>query len=120
MHKGPLDMEVVQELLDLGDGGDPELLVDLIEVFLEDGPAKVQTIMDGLEEGDLDKVERAAHSLKDSSRNLGAVDLQDSAELFQVASREKATDRLQDSVGTLRANFASAETALRDLLEQHC
>ncbi len=120
MLEGPLDMEVVQELLDLGDGGDPGLLVDLIRMFLEDGPTKLQTILDGLTEGDLDKVERAAHSLKEFSGILGAVDLQDSAEIFQIASRVEAPDRLQDSVGTLSANFASAENSLRDLLEQHC
>ena len=119
MLQGPLEMDVIQELLDLGDGGDPELLVDLIQMFLEDGPVKLQKILDGVCEGDLEKIERAAHSLKGSSGNLGAVALQDSAEIFQVASREKATDRMHDSVEKLSADFTSAETALRDLLEQY-
>lgn len=119
MMNGPLDMEVIEELLDLGDGGDPELLVDLIRMFLENAPSKLESILDGVSEGDWEKVERAAHSLKSSSGNLGAVDLQDCADLFQVASRKEAADRLEESVAKLSKDFSTATDALRDLLKQY-
>ena len=34
-----LDMSVIEELLALSGDGDPELLLDLISIFLDDGPA---------------------------------------------------------------------------------
>jgi hypothetical protein len=33
-----LDMSVVEELLSFADDGDPELVLDLIQMFLDDGP----------------------------------------------------------------------------------
>ena len=67
-----LDHTVLDELLSFADDGDPELLVDLIQMFLEDGPSKVAAVSQGLAIGDFDMAERAAHSLKGSSGNLGA------------------------------------------------
>ena len=41
-----INMEVVDELLSLSEDGDPELLVDLIQMYLEDGPRKLEEIVD--------------------------------------------------------------------------
>lgn len=115
----PVNMEVIQELLDLSDGGDPELLIDLIEMFLEDSPIKMAAIQEGLETTDWEMVERAAHSLKGSSGNLGAVRLQDHAELFQVASREDSPEKLHAELGELQERFTEARQALQTILCEH-
>jgi HPt (histidine-containing phosphotransfer) domain-containing protein len=112
-------MDVIQELLDLGDGGDPELLIDLIEMFLEDSPQKMAAIGEGLETGDWEMVERAAHSLKGSSGNLGAIRLQAYAELFQLASREEGPEKLLGEFDELRERFTEARQALHDILSEH-
>ena len=114
-----LDMSVVEELLSFADDGDPELLVDLIQMFLEDGPHKVQTIVEGLDEGDFEKVERAAHSLKGSSGNLGAHLLQDSCEKMQIASRQHELDEVKQLTPRISANYADAEVALKKLLDSY-
>lgn len=116
---GQIDMSVVQELLDLSDDGDPELLIDLIQMFLEDGPSRVQSILEGLAEGDLEKVERAAHSLKGSAGNLGARKVQDIAEQLQVSSRQGDADVVKGQVESLPQAFAAAEQDFRELLEQY-
>jgi HPt (histidine-containing phosphotransfer) domain-containing protein len=110
-----LDMSVVEELLSLSDDGDPELLLDLIQMFLDDGPAKVQAVTEGLQAGDFDKMERAAHSLKGSSGNLGARRLQNVCEGLQLASRDKRLDESRGLAGQLRDVFAEAEAALREV-----
>lgn len=114
-----LDMSVVEELLSISDDGDPELLLDLIQMFLEDGPAKIAALDEGLASGDFDKAERAAHSLKGSSGNLGARLLQHACEEMQLATRYH---RLADSVRLqpqVRIRFAEAEAALRQLLDSY-
>ncbi|MCA8974463.1 MAG: Hpt domain-containing protein [Planctomycetes bacterium] len=111
-----LDMSVVEELLSFADDGDPELLVDLIQMFLEDGPSKVKAITEGLEEGDMEKVERAAHSLKGSSGNLGARHLQDSCEKMQIASRQHQVEQVREITPEIVSTYADAEVALRALL----
>lgn len=110
-----LDMSVVEELLSFADDGDPELLLDLIRMFLDDGPSKVRAVTEGLLAGDFDKMERAAHSLKGSSGNLGAKLLQDVCEQIQVTARNHQLDPLRPLAAELVANYAQAEQALRGL-----
>ena len=114
-----LDMSVVEELLALVDDGDPELLVDLIQLFLDDSPSKVRAITEGLAENDLDKIERAAHSLKGSSGNLGAVLLQETCDRMQLASRRHETAAVRLLVPAVVANYSATETALRQLLTSY-
>lgn len=110
-----LDMQVIEELLSFSDDGDAELLLDLIQMFLDDGPTKVQSITEGLTAGDFEKMERAAHSLKGSSGNLGAKQLQDACEKMQLASRGHQLDDARQLAQDISAAFADADQALRTL-----
>ena len=110
-----LDMSVVEELLSFSDDGDPELLMDLIQMFLEDGPAKVAAVQEGLAAGDFEKAERAAHSLKGSSGNLGARGLQNVCEELQLATRYHKLDDSKRLAPQLTQRFAEAEVALKKL-----
>lgn len=111
-----LNMEIIDELLALSDDGDPELVVDLIQMFLADGPAKLRSIQSGFSSGDLHQVEQAAHSLKGSAGNLGAVAVQNHCEAIQVATRSQRTEGLKLMVDALSRDFRDAEAELKDLL----
>jgi HPt (histidine-containing phosphotransfer) domain-containing protein len=110
-----LDMTVVEELLSFSDDGDPELLLDLILMFLDDGPAKIQSITEGLAAGDFQKMERAAHSLKGSSGNLGARLLQEACEQMQIATRNHKLEETRKLAAEMAQRFTEAEAALRQL-----
>lgn len=114
-----LDMSVLEELMSFADDGDPELLVDLVHMFLEDGPSKVKAVIQGLELGDFDKAERAAHSLKGSSGNLGARRLQDVCEKLQNSTRHHQLSESQQLVPELSSSYAEAEVALRKVLADY-
>jgi len=118
MHQ-VLDMSVVEELLSFADDGDPELLLDLIQMFLDDSPTKIKSITEGSATGDFDKMERASHSLKGSSGNLGARLLQEACEQMQLASRSHKLEEARKITTQLVANYAQAETALRNLLRSY-
>lgn len=70
-----LDMRILNELRELGGEDDPALIGELIEIFLSDAPQRLEEIAKGLSRGDLQSVERAAHTLKSSSANIGAIGL---------------------------------------------
>ncbi len=53
-------------------GGDSTLLQELIEVFLDEGPALLQAIRSALENRDGPLLRRSAHTLKGSLRIFGA------------------------------------------------
>lgn len=114
-----IDMAVVDELLSLSGDGDPELLVDLIKMFLDDGPEKVQTITEGLAAGDLEAVERAAHALKGSAGSLGAVLVQRDCENLQVSSRNGDRERVEALARDLLGHFQEARAELEALLSRY-
>lgn len=117
MHE-VLDMAVVDELLSLTDDGDPELLLDLIQLFLADGPVKIEAVVHGLAERDFDKMERAAHSLKGSSGNLGAHLLQHCCEQMQLATRRHDLAASRELAPLIQSRFEEACAALRSLRDR--
>jgi HPt (histidine-containing phosphotransfer) domain-containing protein len=66
----PLDEGVIENLLDLGGS---EMLAELSEMFLEDAGSGLVVLRKAAEEGDAPSVERAAHTLKGASGNMGAL-----------------------------------------------
>lgn len=114
-----LDMQVVEELMSLSDDGDPELLLDLITLFLDDGPGKVASIEQGLANGDFEQMERGAHALKGSAGNLGAKLLQGVCEQMQQATRLHRLSEAQQLTGQLQQRFVEAKAALQDLQHRY-
>lgn len=114
-----LDMSVIDELLALSDDGDPELLLDLIGIFLDDGPAKVAAITQGLQQQDFEKMERAAHSLKGSAGNLGALALQHTCERMQLATRAHSRQEAEKLAKDLAENFGQTQAALEELRKRY-
>lgn len=112
-------MEVVQELLDLCDDGDTSLVQELIEIFLADGPDKIAAIRAGVAADDLDAVQRAAHSLKGTSGNLGAFELMETAEALQCASREGDGETCRPLAEQIATRFEAASAELRSLLARY-
>ncbi len=107
-----LDRNVLEELLSFASDGDPDLLLDLIQMFLEDSPSKVAAVREGLEAGDFEKAERAAHSLKASSGNLGARMVQDICEQLQISTRSR---KMNESLQLAPKREPSYEAAANEL-----
>ena len=107
--------EVIEELLSLSEDGDPELLVDLIGMFLEDAPQKLDAIEKALTTRDYDGVERAAHSLKGSAGNLGASLVQADCETLQNAGRLREQTVVEATLPELRSHVHEATTALENI-----
>ncbi|WP_440224115.1 ATP-binding protein [Dokdonella sp. MW10] len=87
-----IDAGVVNELLDvMGD-----TFGDLVRVYLEDAPRLVASLDAAARSGDAAAFGMAAHSLKSSSANLGAMGL---SELAREAEAQARAGRLADPVG---------------------
>jgi HPt (histidine-containing phosphotransfer) domain-containing protein len=55
--------------------GEPDLIVELIDLYLEDAPRRVGVMRDSLAKRNWLSVKREAHSLRGSSGNLGALQM---------------------------------------------
>lgn len=115
-----INTAVIDELLSLSDDGDTSLLVDLIEMFLADAPAKVTAIRQGLAKRDLHQVELAAHSLKGSAGNLGATLVQQVCDQLQrMARSQDKVNEVETLVRQLSHPFEQALGELKALLALH-
>ena len=57
----------------LEEWGGAKLLTQMIRLFLDNAPSRLDQVRHGLAEGNVGDVERGAHSLKSSAANVGAM-----------------------------------------------
>jgi PAS domain S-box-containing protein len=84
-----LDPERLSMLRDLDDG-DGVLLASIADEFLAEAQRQLELLGEALAEGDPQTVERAAHSIKGSSANLGAARLAELTGHLEALGRAKA------------------------------
>lgn len=114
-----INMAVIDELLSLGDEGDASLLTDLIQMFLEDAPVKLNSIKTGFAKRDMAIVEKAAHSMKGSAGNLGATEVQNLCDQLQQACRNGNPELIAGLVSQLEKPFLEVLRELRGILDKH-
>jgi len=75
LSEDPIDHGVLDSLRELGASDDPTLLSELIDSFLVNTDLRMEKLRTALEREDAEMLYKAAHSLKGSSGNFGAVNL---------------------------------------------
>ena len=100
----------------------PEVMVELLEIFIDDSQKLLRTAREALEKRDADALERAAHSLKGSSANMGAATVADLC--LQIMTRAKDNDlkeaggflaRLETEFAEVRREAEAVLTKTRNL-----
>jgi len=108
-----LDHEVIAALRELGGDDDPGLFVELVNLFLDDAPERIRSLRESLDKKDPTMLAQAAHALKSSSANLGAVGLSALFRDIEAAGRDKDLQRAASLVARTRPEFERVEAALR-------
>ena len=107
-----LDLEVVERL---NSWGGRDLVSQLIDLFVENTPIRMEQVRSGLSTGEIQEVERACHSLKSSAANLGASRLHFlAAEMEEIAARGEA-DPLGPLAERLETTYSEAVEQLKAL-----
>ena len=98
------------ELLDrLGD--DLELLDEVVGVFLEDAPVRMQAIADAVLHASATELRAAAHAIKGAAASLGAARLAESA--HQLEQRAAAGQMAAESQQRVSADMHELMSVLR-------
>ena len=115
----PLDPEVLAGLRDLGSPGDgePDILTELVDIFVEDVEPRLAALREAVASGDTDGVERAAHTLKGSSGNMGARRMSEIASGLQDAGTSGDLSGAESLLGDLESEYARVKPALQALKE---
>ena len=108
---GPLDRGLLDGLRKLGD---KELLPELIGLFFEDVPGRLERLRAAIEAGDAQAVGRDAHALKGSCGSLGALrmseiaaELQDAGASGDLSAAPGMLDRLEEEYARVRPELAA-------------
>ncbi|MEZ6015140.1 MAG: Hpt domain-containing protein [Planctomycetota bacterium] len=114
---GPiLDPDTLEALRELGGEDDPELLTELIDLFVDDAGRRVQGIMASLSRGDVEAVARAAHALKSAAANLGAFGFSGACRELETTARQGAA--IQEPAQRVTRMFPEVQSALARLQER--
>lgn len=106
-----VDFDILSSFDEAQEEGEPDFVVELIDLYLGEAPRIFSAIREGLATSDWLSAKRAAHSLRGSSSNLGVLQMAlISGELERLAtSHDIAAEQLLVS---LEAEFARVEKIL--------
>ncbi len=117
--EGPLDPAALDALAAATPNDPGSLVKKVIGLYLEHAPGLVTGIRRALEDGDCDAAREAAHSLKSSSANVGAMTLSSQCKALEMAAREGAVGEPDAVADEIDEEFAAVCGALQtELLER--
>ena len=93
-------------------GGDEELYMDLIKLFIDNAPEQITQLKEAIEAMDMDLAKRSAHSLKGASANVGFVTVQQAALQAEALSVNKEWEKLKDSFEYIKIEFEKVRSLL--------
>ncbi|MBK6596817.1 MAG: response regulator [Proteobacteria bacterium] len=107
-----LDRAALDQIRQLQGADQPDLLRQVIEIYLDSSAQLVRQIDTALAAADADAAGRAAHALKSSSGNVGAAAVTQLAAEIEAAARANALDRIAELHAELHAAFGKVQQAL--------
>lgn len=99
-------------------GEDPELLRELVVIFLEECPRILADLRNGVAADDCQKVEMAAHKLKGSVASFGAAGAVRLAFEMEEAARAKDVSRIREGLMGIELVTLQLSRALSTLISQ--
>jgi len=115
----PMNPEIIDPdaLARLEEWGGEELVAQMVRLFLQNSPERLDQIrtVAGPESGDIP--ERGAHSLKSSAANVGAVRVRAVAAEMESAATAGNLERVRQLLPRLEDAYREAVAALNEILE---
>jgi HPt (histidine-containing phosphotransfer) domain-containing protein len=111
-----LDPAVIASLRRLTPPGEPDVLIDVLRLFLDEVPRRIDRLRAASAAGNLVEVHRVAHSLKGSAGNIGAHALADVCRRLEERGKAGDPQGTGDLVPALAVEFGKVEGEIRRLL----
>ncbi len=107
-----LDMEALKSMVD----NIPELISELIRLYLENLPKLMVQIKQGVSDKDCRLIEQSAHALKGMSFNVSAKRIADTAFALEKTARNNEADAAEHIYTVLEKNAEELKQALINAL----
>ena len=110
-----IDTEAIASLRDLNPGDGGAFLKEILGIYLEDTPKRLAELRTFLASGDAASFTRAAHTIKGSSANVGALALRGAAERLELVSKKEGLANVAALVEDCEREFTRAKAELAKL-----
>jgi two-component system sensor histidine kinase/response regulator len=111
-----LDAAVIESLRQLSAPGQPDVLRDVLQLFLSDAPMRLQAIDAACASGDAAALQRAAHTMKGASGTIGATRLQQACRRLEELARVPDVQSAPPVVESVRRAYAEVASAIRAVI----
>jgi HPt (histidine-containing phosphotransfer) domain-containing protein len=108
----PIDNSKLDDLRMLSDDDGPDILSELIDIFLDDTPARLIELANAVKVGDSEGTMQNGHALKSSCAQLGALQLSEYCDQLEAMGRAGDISAAQPVVAAAQAEFERARAAL--------
>ncbi|HZZ56811.1 MAG TPA: Hpt domain-containing protein [Opitutaceae bacterium] len=109
-----LDPDAIDNIRSLAVDDAQGFLREIIGIFLTDTPSRINEMQHALESKDAPAYSRAAHSIKGSAANLGAVSMKAAAEKAEQLGKS-GLDGAAEALAAMREEFTRTRAALEQL-----
>jgi len=113
--ESPLDPRAIARIRSMQREGAPSVLARVIGLYLESAPQLVAQLREAVSAGNASRLQRAAHSLKSGSANLGALALGALCRELEAIGESGTVDGAAPLVARVTQQFESVRTALTAL-----
>ena len=111
-----LDPNVLEELRELNQEGEPDVVSEVLRLFLDDAPEKLDAIADAITRGDVEALRRAAHGLKGAAGAIGAFPFQEACRALEEMAAVTPPGQAAAQLAGLRTEYARVKAAIEHLL----
>ena len=111
-----IDLSVLESLCEIAGDEAALFLEETIGSYLEDTATRLQAIDRAVTAADSSAIHLAAHSIKSSSANLGAVNLAQLCETLEQLGKNKTIDGIESLLGDAQSEFLQVERELNAFL----
>jgi signal transduction histidine kinase/DNA-binding response OmpR family regulator len=113
-----IDETVLEDIRQMSGEQANSLIGNIVELYLQKSPALIDDIHHGVRQGDAEQLFRAAHALKSSSANIGAVRVSEVARQLEKLGRENLLEHVHPHLDVLIQNYEQASVMLKAKLRE--
>ncbi|MZP28160.1 response regulator [Heliobacterium undosum] len=114
-----IDCGVLDSLRELQEEDEPDIVAEVIEIFLRDTPPKIEALREAVRQRDARAMANLAHSLKSSSAGIGANALSACSKELEIMGRQGCLDSAPVKAEQVAREFERTQKALRHLVGHH-
>ena len=107
----------MDDLRSLDSDGSNGFLKEMINIYLEESPRLISEMKAALKENQVENFTRAAHTLKSSSANLGAMALSEMCKELEMMGKSGNMSRASEKAAIVAQEFEKVKKALERYLK---